>query len=287
MKPDIVSSSRRFAAGLFAALLLPLSAAASVLLYDGFDYEAGSLAGKNGGEGFKTAWTNSGASTANDVIASGSSYTDAGGNDLFVKGGKLVVSAANSGIYRTLDPITAAANTTTTWWLSFIGSTSGTPAGGAANNAVLSLRDGNTELLSVGAIGGSNAWRVSSNATYSSTNVAASTSEAFVVIRIDIDTTAGGADSIHLWLNPDIGGEAPLASTAASSITGNFWDVFSLNLLRIGASGSFTGIALDELRLGTDFASVAPQAVPEPAVLATLFGGVALLAAFVSRRSGK
>lgn len=275
-----------------AALFLPLGSVASVLLYEGFDYASGSLVGRNGGHGFKTAWANSGTASASVVDANGSSYDDGSGHQLLAAGGRVAVSANDtSGVYRTFDSITAASGTTTTYWLSFVASTSGTwTSSGGSYSAALVLRNGDAELLAVGAFGTTDGWRVrANNATYSSaTGVASSATEAFVVIRIDVNTAAAGADSVYLWLNPEIGGEAPTTSAAASSITGNLWDSFSLNLLRIGTmdGGSKTtkGIALDELRLGTDFASVAPQAVPEPAALAMVFGGSGLLLAFAFRR---
>ncbi|RRJ94986.1 PEP-CTERM sorting domain-containing protein [Opitutaceae bacterium TAV4] len=288
-------SFRRIVCTFAATLLLPFSSMASILLYDGFDYPAGSLVGRNDGEGFKTAWANSGTASSSTLNTSGSSYSDTSGNNLLTGGGKVVVSATDtSGVYRTFDPITAASGTTTTFWLSFVGSTTGVwTQGGGGYSAALILRNGDTELLAIGAFGTTDAWRVrANNASYSpAPGVPSSSTEAFVVVRIDVDTTTGGNDSVYMWLNPDIGGAAPSISTAAGSITGtNLWNdgAFSLNLLRIGTidGGAKTakGIALDELRLGTDFASVTPQAVPEPATLAMLFGGIVLFTTAVFRR---
>lgn len=271
-------------------LFLPLSASATLLLYDGFDYTAGSLVGQNEGTGFKTAWANSGTAAASSVISNGAEYTDSTGIQLLSHGGKVSVSATDtSGVFRTFDPITAASGGTTTYWVSFLGNTSGmwTQTGGSYS-AALVLRNGNTELLAVGAFGTTDAWRVRANGTtYSSaTGIASSSSEAFIVMRIDIDTTTGGADSVYLWVDPALATTPSIAASTVSITGTNLWDSFSLSLLRIGTmdGGAHTSkaITLDELRVGTDFANVAP--IPEPAAQAIMSGSLILMIAALRRR---
>ena len=81
---------------ILSSILLTTSMVASLhadaLLYEGFDYSAGALAGQNGGTGFTTAWSSSGA--GGDVVtAPGKTYSS--GGDLDVVGNFTTVS--NSG----------------------------------------------------------------------------------------------------------------------------------------------------------------------------------------------
>ena len=255
---------------------------ADALLYEGFDYSAGALAGQNGGTGFTTAWSSSGA--GGDVVtAPGKTYSS--GGDLDVVGNFTTVSnSGTAGSFRNFSTITAA--TSTTYWISMIASTSGIVPGSGNDAASIEIRNAsNVELLSVGAFGSSANWRIrarSSNRATSGFSDAGDTSnsgtDAFLLIRVDVDTSGAGADNIYFWTDPTLGAEPTIVS-AESSITGtNFWDAdeFSISRIRSGVinSGS-TGdktLNYDEFRLGTTFADVTP--IPEPGVFALVLSSI-------------
>lgn len=96
--PRFLLAFAAFAAGF---LFVPLSRGQVTLLaYEGFDYAAGSLNGKNGGTGWSGAWTwtyGSGVSLA--VSATGMTYTGlstTGGSATWNSGGNGISEAARS-----------------------------------------------------------------------------------------------------------------------------------------------------------------------------------------------
>lgn len=281
-----------------AAVILPmtLTAQASLLLSDGFDYASGTLTGNNGGTGFSSTWLTSGAGGAT-VATPGYTYTDTLGNALQTSGGYVSISGTSSGgVYRNFNAITAAAGTTTSYWVSVLMDTTGAPYGASSDTSIIQLRtSGFTNLVSVGAFGTSANFRVravsgdAATTIYSTASgVANSSNLSLIVLRIDVNTLSAGADAVYLWVNPDLNAE-PSIGNATSSITGtNFWNEgeFSLTNIRAGVENSGTaeakGLNLDEFRLGTDYASVLVT-VPEPASLA-LWSTSALIVGFYLRR---
>jgi len=120
--------------------------------------------------------------------------------------------------------------------------------------------------------------------TYDSTVYALNTP---VLLVGRYDFVAGtGNDTSALWINPASAtfgaGAAPTATLTSSG--GTDMTAISQFLLR-GAAGSPVA-KVDELRVGTTWASVTPAAaaVPEPSTYAALAGAVALLGAVVHRR---
>lgn len=282
----------RFASLAAGLLMIALPAQASLLLYEGFNYESAPIVGQNGGSGFGGAWTQY-ASPASINLNAGLDYTDTNDDVLLAIGGSAsITSVASGGITRAFGAITAAADTTTTYWLSFVGSTAWS-ATGSGNNYFSSLRlsSGTTDLLSVGAFGGSANWRVRANGgTYSSATTSLNSStEALIVVRIDVNTAAAGNDAVYLWINPTLNAEPSIAATAGF-ITGNdLWSAFSLDGLRISVNENATAsatksISLDELRFGTTYSDVTPQAIPEPASAGTMAGLAALALLLIRRR---
>lgn len=274
-----------------AALLAPLQA--DLVLYEGFDYPAGALVNQNGGTGFSTSWKNSGAG-GDTVTYPGLEYTS-GANSLNVVGGyTTVTNTGTAGSYRDFSAITAASDTVTTYWISVIASTGGAPYSVSGDEASLQFRNGSgTNVLSVGAFGTSANWRlraIGNSSGFSNAGDAPSSStEAYLVIRVDVDTTASAADNLYLWVNPDLGSEPTIAG-ATSSITGtNFWDNGEFSLVRLrtgliesGGTAESKSLTYDELRLGTSFTDVAP--IPEPAELAAIMGVLVAALGFLRRR---
>ncbi len=93
-------------------------------------------------------------------------------------------------------------------------------------------------------------------------------------------------DISRLWINPSAATFAAVAAPSATLTSTGGTDIASLNSFLIrGASGS-PGGTMDELRIGSTWASVTPAApIPEPSTYAALFGALVLGVALVRRRS--
>ncbi|PAW76489.1 MAG: hypothetical protein B9S32_14680 [Verrucomicrobia bacterium Tous-C9LFEB] len=276
---------------------MTLTAQASLLLYDGFDYASGTLTGSNGGAGFSSTWLTSGAG-GTTVATPGYTYTDTLGNELQTAGGYVSISGTSSGgAYRNFSAITAAAGTTTSYWVSVLMDTTGAPYGASSDTSIIQLRtSGFANLVSVGAFGTNASFRmraVSGDAAttiYSTTSgVANSSNLSLIVLRIDVNTLSNGADAIYMWVNPDLNAE-PSTGSAAAAITGtNFWNdgEFSLTNIRAGVENAGTaeakGLNLDEFRMGTDYASVLVS-IPEPAHLALWSTSALIMGIYLRRR---
>jgi hypothetical protein len=107
----------------------------------------------------------------------------------------------------------------------------------------------------------------------------------FCVVRFDVDNSTATADSAYAWFNPALYNPADPNSyspgTPMASLV-NFRDFSALNVIRLqvanaNASGTNSVLNIDEIRVGTTFADVAPIPEPTAFALATL-GGLALLA---------
>lgn len=129
----------------------------------------------------------------------------------------------------------------------------------------------------------------------SSVNWAGSPAD-FILMRIDhvgsLVTDALNADTIRVWINPLDLNAVPVDGAAditfkADEFTGlGVNRDFVFNTLRIfggseNAAVGYGSIEVDEIRVGDDFGSVTPNAIPEPAVGA--LAGISLLA-FIARR---
>jgi hypothetical protein len=276
-----------------AALLAPLQA--NIILYEGFDYAAVALVNQNGGTGFSGAWKSSGLG-GDTVTYPGLEYTS-GANSLNVVGGyTTVTNTSTAGSYRDFSAVTAASDTVTTYWISVIASTAGGPYDASGDEASLQFRNANNvELVSVGAFGSSANWRIRAKSATGSTtgfsdagDTPSSLTQAYLVIRVDVDTSASAADNIYLWVDPILGSEPTIASAMASITGTNFWNdgEFSVSRLRSGLINSGTAdtktLTFDELRLGTSFNDVSP--IPEPAEIAAIMGVLVAALGFLRRR---
>lgn len=268
------------------------AAHASLMLYEGFDYSAGGLAGENGGSGFSTSWASSGAG-GDTVTYPGSTYIS-GADSLSVTGGyAAVTNSGTAGAFRDFSTIVAP-DGVSSYWISLIASTGGIAFGSGGDEASIQIRDAdNTDLISVGAFGSSANWRIRAKSAdgsvsgFSNANDAPNSgASAFILIQVNVDTTA--ADNIYFWVNPSLDNE-PTIVTATSSITGtNFWDSgdFSINRIRAGLNNSGAAesktLNYDEYRFGTSFADVAP--IPEPSHFALIAAGLVMLLGYFRRK---
>jgi len=131
-----------------------------------------------------------------------------------------------------------------------------------ANNGVIMISERSTDLAN----GPSDA--------QSSGEIALTINTTYLIVLGVDDVTDSAAGSFELWVNPtQLGGAAPTADTSGEWRTsgGANNDGFS-----IGTESNWTGVYIDEVRIGTTYADVTP--VPEPATLGLLgLGGLGLL----------
>jgi len=262
-------SSTAYVVCLFCFLLLAgTPALGAVLFYEGFDYNAGTLVGKNGGTGFSGAWN------AGTVIAQGLNYTDANGNSLVVSGG--AHSANSAAAFRDIS-FTLGASTQGTFWLTYLMRPLATASGLYGG---VSLFNGASENLFTGIVtaGTEPRYRLQRYLPNSSAHTSSSADPKwavgqtdFIVIRLDLSASAS-SDNIYMWVNPVLDVE-PSIATALLSRTGA--DVLATRI-RMGHNNAMT---LDELRFGTTWQDVAPilQIIPEPSSFAMAALGLVLL----------
>ncbi|GAB4167706.1 MAG: hypothetical protein Fur0032_05820 [Terrimicrobiaceae bacterium] len=284
------------------SVLLALPAGASLITYDGFDYAASTnLDGLNGGSGWQNGWQNqnSGFPTLSNItvqspgLSSGSlvvSGNQTTANTFDSTGRRLDVSFG--GAWDTAgyvsDPFLITQIDQGNVWGSFLArrnsataSWDGGPAFSLHRNNTDWFKDSNTSLQVL--------W--DSSASIWTANVNGGTSQnlsatglgdtALFVFKLELSTS--GTNNIYLWLNPSSLGGADLATgTADASFTGLASADARFKAFAFYGGGSVSNATtLDEVRFGTDYASVTP--IPEPGSLALV--AVALLSAVLMRRS--
>jgi len=175
--------------------------------------------------------------------------------------------------------ISGGVRNTGTTWISFIGQRLGpttvntnTPGNPYPRGASLAFFEGATERFGIGNGSGgvSNFWTIFPQGNIGLTTITQRSTtpfsqQAFIVVRVDHLGDATVNDNIYMWVDPSLG-STPNISTAAARSEGAY--NFSFDRLRpfVGAVDTGNGgrpyaeLALDELRVGTTFASVAPTA---------------------------
>lgn len=260
------------------------TAHAQLIAYESFNYTAGSNVAGNTLSGVGT-WVIQNTGVAPSVASGNLSVTGlqaSAGNSALLPGGNYqeallpftnTLNSSNPGsIYFSLALNVTGQPTAATYTLGFAtgntnyGAAIFTQASGAGYQIGFSNRSSGSTV------------------TYDST-VYALNSTVFLVGRYDF-VSGTGNDTSALWINPSSAtfgaGAAPTATLSSSGGS----DIAAINqfLLR-GANGSPIA-TVDELRIGTTWASVTPAAtpVPEPSTYAALAGAVALLGVMVQRR---
>lgn len=255
------------------ALGLAATSSASLIVYEGFDYNTSTINAGEGGTGFIGGW---GAGLAGEPLAvvGGLSYQDlpvVGGaaadnasatrsNHRVINGAENYTMAGEKQWFSYLLNVPAAA-TGGQFYVTFFGSTSYQGFGSRTN-----FLNGN--LVLHGNLDG-----LISNTTYQLQH-----DQTYLILGSATWTTDTNI-ALSLWVNPDLNtvtdeshlGVAQI--TQSGSITVGDW-------LWVRGNAPAQGI-VDEIRLGTDFASV----IPEPSTYAILFGVVALGVVIVRRRS--
>jgi hypothetical protein len=242
-------------------LLLAGRAMASLIVYDGFDYTAGTgIEGQGSGSGWGQAvwYDNSGNGVNNTVTSPGFTYSA-----MPTAGNRVTTAGGNNGSFRFLGTQGGSG----TLYVSFLVQRA---SGGSSGYGGLSLFTGNSsEHLFIGQRFNQDVFGVERSGGGGANSGTTAATLSFLVARIDFN---GANSSARLYVNPGLGSEP---GTAQATLSG--FSSFNFDTVRI-QSGDPT-FHFDELRIGTTYADVAP--VPEPAVQALLLfaGGAALLGA--------
>lgn len=276
------------------ALISAVSAGAAhadLLIYEGFetpgDYTGGvdvtSSNVANPGEGFTSAWTNSGAADALLASATGLSYTDSNSAMLQVTDG----SAQN--------PVTVRADVySRTFALGF------TPASGDElwMSLLFNRTDGNkgwavtldegtpnaTGGFGFGSSNNSGAVGAAMQQQFGNLLTVDNNETQFVVGRLTFNSdNPAGPPTMDVWLNPDLDEDLSAVAVGGgdSTFTRNYTGVVNTQNLVI-YSHQDNAIIFDEIRVGTALADVVP--IPEPGSLALVAAGSVLVV--VRRRRG-
>jgi hypothetical protein len=286
-----------------AFALTTQTARAFLLAYEGFDYAAGSsFLGGIGGFGFANAWQTNNANSAgtSSIAVSGSlGYTDSTGHVLYTSGNSALFSgsttANNSATPNRNFVFQRGTNSTdsTTWmsmlvWRQGQATTNANPYGrGAAvtfyNTGAERFGVGMNSNVPTNAVG----LTIQGNSSLIRQTTVPFNQLDFVIVRID--HIAGTNDNAYIWVNPTDISAAPDVSTALRNSIGTYDFTFNRIQMFVGGNASASQptaiLAVDEIRLGTDFADIAPWipvTVPEPSVIA--LGALSGLALLVLRR---
>jgi hypothetical protein len=278
---NITLAAALLGAGLFTGTR---PAQAALLAYEGFDYAAGNVNGANGGTGWNGAWTAS-PSPVYESVVTGTPLSYSGGSlSLSGSGTALSITGGTDGILNR----------------GFVGTGSGTEiyfaflfqsVSGSGNEFIHFYLSDDSDRFNSGGIG--DFFTTASDAHFGvrtndgSTDSTAASSLSYtpgttylLVGRLSTDGSAGATadiiDQVDLWVNPTslTPGLASVTVNASTGLSIGQFDTFSSRMVNFSDPDQ---ILIDELRIGTDFASVVT--VPEPSTgLLLALGGLGLLA---------
>ena len=230
-------------AGTSSAVTIPITIT-QLIAYDGFNYTAGSLAGRNGGTGWTQAWD----SGQNDTHITGMSYTS-GDKNLTVIGGKVILKDGGSFTNFRYLPASYSAGT---YWLSFIAKSnlSGSGYGG------LALFNGTSEQIFFGQRFGASVWGIekAGAGVNTATNTGTST---FMLVKLVLKA---GGDDVYLWTNPSL--DSIPSDSSATKYLGAA-DI-TVDRIRLQAGLPQQTMEVDEFRFGNNFAEVTPTTAVVP-----------------------
>lgn len=263
----------------------------SLIAYEGFNYSPGNLLGQNGGTGFSGGWYNESPTTSYSVMSG--SLPPPTVPKLVEQGGHVFgVLDPPSNFYscwmqRDLPFALGAAGTTV--YLSMLLEPNGTVYfgwGGGFASLSLVQSFASTEL-DFGLPG-----YQSFATTYGLENLSgvgrfmsgvqpAPNQPVFLVMRCDFNANTSANDTFKLYVNPKPGAAEPASGTIKNDFNFGVGQSFgTVGSVAIRSGGAFS---IDEIRIGTTFADVAP-AVPEPTSLKLLLAGVLMSVKFVVAR---
>jgi len=259
---------------------------AALLAYEGFNYPPGtSIAGQGGDSLWTSAWTAGFGLGTNH--ATGLTYTDMNGHTLLTSGGSMVVGNPDGPTSSLAIPNRALNNNLSggtgttagpggTVWISLLYQRLNLEAGGAPyfRQANLGLCQGFVERLALGgpntsatvsnvfSVWGDGAVHSGSAPFQSAADPLLPATTTFILVKVVTDGTVG-ADSAYVWLNltnltaePDNGTADLTDHEVDLSLVNTVW----FRAAPYNANGTNAAFQVDELRLGTTFADVAPNA---------------------------
>lgn len=244
---------------------------ADLIVSESFDYASGTLKGNNGGSG---NWTNPWSSDDELVVAGpGLTYVDSLGNALDVAG---LATQGSTGDAKKGERDISEISSGDLWLSVLITGAAGDQQVGLVLDQKFFVGQGR------GGNNNGNTWAMyDQDGLVFDSGITAGGDTSFFVAKIE---DINGSARAWLWRNPDLN-VAPDKANALNSLTGSAVKEFTLQKIEVWNSTNGIGI-VDELRLGTDFASVSPfTAVPEPSSFLMLGGLLATATLRRQRRS--
>ena len=219
---------------------------AGLICYEGFDYGTGgtSLNTLNGGIGWTNAWGSGGWRTPSAGF--GENESSLAYSSLVTTGTSARAGSDYNQSYRQLTPQPANG----TYWISLVMNVDDADAANEKSLGV-SLFDGAAERNFLGKAASVN-WSVAGAAASDSSVPIIGNTDTLILARYNMDTGIA-----HFWLNPMPGGAEPTNASAFNGEAGTDFTAFSFDRIRLGrfeANGY-----IDEVRIGTDYASVTPS----------------------------
>jgi hypothetical protein len=240
------------------------TASAALIAYEGFDYTAAqTVGGLSGGTGWTTVWKGDPALSTDTISGGTLDITTPGSTNtgLQVAGNAATVMPTSALVraYRSFPSVNSG-----TVYFSMLATrlNSGTRFLG------IQLFGGETAYPFFGMNSGQTNWSMSGpGTTYASGTLAATNVATLLVLRVDFNVLGTGStnERVRLYVNPTPGALEP-ATAAADSVATTTYNIPQLDRLGIGAgytnATDSTSIGtLDEVRIGTTWADVAPAPV--------------------------
>lgn len=235
---------------------LPRRSQSPLIAYEGLEYEAGDLIGRDGGVGWSGPFLQVGSRPSPVLEPTGMDFSELqrSGGSLFGESNASASRYIATGDLHPdrLDPHGRLGKPGTQAWISFLGQ-----AVGPITNRLWSFslyRDISQVLYLGKAFNERATWRLStflvSGATGHAFTGVPYTEAGLWVLRLDFSDD--GNHSVHVFRNPEPSGEEPSLSTAVASF--NRTDL-SFDRIRINAGD---GLRIDEIRIGSTWDSVTP-----------------------------
>jgi hypothetical protein len=273
---------------------------AQLLTYEGFNYSPNqNLDALNGGSGWAAAWDSQNDNTQYQVSSTapltyGTLQTTANyvyGGNTFETTGRIVATSsgsvwANAG--RVSDPFSLQQLDQGVVWGSFLlRRDADVPNWNYLDVAfhrggIPWANDSSNESLRIRAVGSQFEAMSYNNGNLANIATSALGDTLLFVIKWELSLTAG-QNNIYLWVNPNqstLGGADLATNTATWSATGLNTEEARWRSFKFYSGNTASATSLDEIRFGTDYASVTP--IPEPSTYALI--GLGLAALFTLRR---